>query len=211
MHIYPHELSELHSPDELLGQAVISRSEEALPENFVNNRLRDFILSCHPSVTCSKIWGPGREVIGFCVGDYISEDGELYGELTLSFSLTHATVEQFIDGLSGRFFILIVIEGVVKIYLDPCASSPLVYDASAGIAATSPCLIPYLAHNSDNKNLIDAIGIPFTNGMYPIGLTPRQSLRNTAAKNGAPAHNFAHGTQRHRTCAVHWSVNRGKT
>ena len=177
MQIYPHALCKSHSVSDLLGQFSVSRHEADIPLTWNNYKLGKFTLSCCPSAPCSEIQAKHGQPIGYCVGYYVTESGELLGKLdTLRHTINDESVEKFLGGLSGCFIVFIEVNGEPRIYLDPCGSSPVVYAPSEGVAATSPSLVPYGKGTQDNVDLIDAVGVPYSAAYFPLGITPRHGV-----------------------------------
>lgn len=177
METYPHALCLKHSVSDLLGQIMISRHDEGLPPTWGKYELGKFTLSCCPTAPCAEIQNEYGEIIGYCVGYYVTERGELLGKLdSLPDKTNDETIESFVAGLSGCFVVFIEANGAPRIYLDPCGSSPVVYAPSEGVAATSPSLVPYGSDTQDNVELIDAVGAPYSGANFPLGLTPRHGV-----------------------------------
>jgi hypothetical protein len=177
MKIYPRVLFDSHSVNDLLGQLVISRHDTVFPPTWANYKLGNFNLSCCSSAPCSEIRNEYGQLIGYCVGYYVTESGELLGKLdALRNTINDDIVEKFVGGLSGCFIVFIEVKGKPRIYLDPCGSSPIVYAPSEGVAATSPSLIPYGNNTQDNVDLIDAVGVPYVEANFPLGITPRHGV-----------------------------------
>ena len=63
-----------------------------------------------------------------------------------------------------------------RLYLDPCGLLSLVYCAHQKIVASTPNLIPYDMQTGDRVALAHEMGIPYTNAMYPLWLTPRYNI-----------------------------------
>ncbi len=76
----------------------------------------------------------------------------------------------------GRFAVAVLDAPHPRFYLDPCGSLSAVYCAHQRIVASTPNLIPYDEHSRDRVELACAIGIPYTEGMYPFTLTPRHGV-----------------------------------
>jgi hypothetical protein len=177
MQIYPHALCDSHSVNDLLGQLVISRHDAAIPPTWINYKLGNFNLSHCPSAPCSEIRNEYGQTLGYCIGHYLTEPGELLGKLDLlPHKITDESIEKFIGNLTGCFIVFIEVNGKPRIYLDPCGSSPVVYAPSEVVAATSPSLIPYGSDTQDNVELIDAVGVPYSKATFPLGITPRHGV-----------------------------------
>jgi len=116
MHVYPHELSERYSIDDLDSQFVLSRKEDYLPDHWVHVSLGDFFLASHPSLPCTEIKDKENHVIGYCFGHYITECGTLFGILRLPHHQKFdESIEHLLQGLSGRFFLFIEVDGEPRI------------------------------------------------------------------------------------------------
>jgi hypothetical protein len=90
--------------------------------------------------------------------------------------VSSAVLEAFIYSFGGRFAAVVLGPHMTRCYLDPCGSLSAVYCAHQEIIASTPTLIPADDGTQDRLELINALGIPHTNGMYPLGMTPRYGV-----------------------------------
>jgi hypothetical protein len=86
-----------------------------------------------------------------------------------------AAMETFIYAFAGRFAV-VALHDHPRFYLDPCGSLSAVYCAHRRMIASTPSLIPYDEQSRDRTELTLAIGIPYTDGMYPLDMTPRHGV-----------------------------------
>lgn len=124
--------------------------------------------------------GPDGDPRGWMLGYPISEAGKLLGDgevvrIPAANSSSIASTEDFVYSFGGRFAVVVLDPGP-RFYLDPCGSLSAVYCAHQRMVASTPNLIPYDERSRDRVELAQAIGIPYTNGMYPLGLTPRYGV-----------------------------------
>jgi hypothetical protein len=85
-------------------------------------------------------------------------------------------LETFIYSFGGRFAVAVLDDRHPRFYLDPCGSLSAVYCAHQRIIASTPNLIPYDERTRDRVELAQAIGFPYKQGSYPLGLTPRYGV-----------------------------------
>ncbi|HYN38944.1 MAG TPA: hypothetical protein VES39_06815, partial [Rhodospirillales bacterium] len=97
-------------------------------------------------------------------------DGE---ELAVPDVGSDEAIETFIYAFGGRFLVILLAPGRSRIYLAASGAHSAVYCPRARIVASTPGLVPRNRATGDRVNLARAIGIPFSNAMYPLGLTPR--------------------------------------
>jgi len=81
-------------------------------------------------------------------------------------------------GFGGRFVIVLLEDGLQRIYLDACGTLSTVYSPIEEVVASTSFLIPYSNATPDNIRLQKALRMPFnhSNG-YPVGLTPRHQVK----------------------------------
>lgn len=174
MIIYPKELQQKFSPKLLVGQFILCRSHGLIPDSWIIHSLNHWFLGCHPALPLIKINTDTGEVLGYLLGYPISKEGELLSDAEPTVILKQsANLESFLYDFSGCF-IAIMLAGVSpRVYLDSCGSLAAVFSPYQEVVASSLSLIPYCERTGDHHELIDAMGIPFTKAMYPLGMTPR--------------------------------------
>lgn len=165
----------------LPGQFILGKTEDFVPEGWIIESSGSWILGRHPSLPRIRLLGNGDRTIGWILGYPIDGNGVLFGERdTIAVpwlsGWQESRVEQFVYGFGGRFLAVFVDSPRMRLYLDPCGSLSVVYSAHSQVVASTPNLIPYEDATRDQVDLIRDIGIPLTNAMYPLGLTPRFNI-----------------------------------
>lgn len=171
----PRVLAERGSPVDLCEQFVLSRSVDP-PVGWSAVTLGAWTLGYHPTLPVVSIDDDDGVQVGWLLGYPITSGGELLtsgGRVTL-----RAGVEPvgFVDDLGGRFLAVFVNTVTPSVYPDACGSYSSVYCPALEIAASTPGLIPYDTTTTDRTELIEQLGIPWSNSMYPVGLTPRHGI-----------------------------------
>jgi hypothetical protein len=161
----------------LIGQFVLSAGENRAPPGWVSDRIGDWCLGRHPALPAMRLSGGDGRTQGWMLGYPISVAGTLLSDgdvvpVSAQALASDDALEAFIYGFGGRFA-AIVVDPHPRCYLDPCGSLSAVYCAHQRMVASTLSLIPYDAHTRDRVELAFAIGIPYTEGMYPLDMTPR--------------------------------------
>jgi hypothetical protein len=179
----PREIARAGSTADLCEQFVLSRSLET-PEGFVTQVLGAWRLAHHPTLPVITIRRADEKTddaqedrLGWLLGYPITDDGEL---LQAGSSIAMGAGDdpvRFVDALGGRFVAVLV--GVAKpaIYPDAAGMYSSVFCPGLEVAASTPGLVPYTDRTGDRTELVEQLGIPTTNSMYPLGLTPRHGVR----------------------------------
>ena len=164
----------------LIGQFVLSAAVGRAPQEWVTNQVGDWYLARHPALPVIRLLSVHARPLGWILGYPISEAGTLLtdGEAVPvpAQALKSAdALEAFIYAFGGRFAV-VLLDPRPRFYLDPCGSLSAVYCTHQRMVASTPNLIPYDERTRDRVELAQAIGIPHSNGMYPLGLTPRYGV-----------------------------------
>lgn len=164
----------------LVGQFVVSFGANRGPSEWLSDRIGDWHLARHPGLPVMSLLGEADRRVGWLMGYPIGEadtllaDGErvpVPGPALAS----EVAREAFIYAFGGRFAVMLL-EGEPRFYLDPCGSLSAVYCARQRMIASTPTLIPYDGASRDRVGLALDIGIPHTEGMYPLDMTPRYGV-----------------------------------
>lgn len=128
-----------------------------------------------------RLVGADHRSLGWILGYPISEEGKLLADRDLLRVPAQALassegLEAFIYSFGGRFAVVVLDVREPRFYLDACGSLSAVYCAHQRMVASTPNLIPYDERSRDRVELNKAIGIPRTDAMYPLGLTPRYGV-----------------------------------
>ena len=179
----PREFARSGSTADLCEQFVLARSLEA-PEGFQTDALGSWTLAYHPTLpvitmraggTGSPDTGAGR--LGWLVGYPITAEGRLLAAgSTVSVAAPDDPIG-FVDSLGGRFLAMFVDCATPAIYPDAAGTYSSVFSAGLEMVASTPGLIPYDESTGDRLELVEQLGIPLTNSMYPLGMTPRHGVR----------------------------------
>lgn len=163
------------------GQFILSKSEVELPECWTTEKLGSWILCRHLSLPRMRLVGRDEQAIGWILGFPIDRNGMLWSDgseirVPWGSDRTDESIEEFVYGFGGRFLAAFVGEPKKRLYLDPVGSLSMVYCAHQEIVASTPNLIPRDRHTKFHLELAMEMGIPHTNAMYPLELTPRHNV-----------------------------------
>lgn len=179
----PRDVASAGSTVELYEQFVLSRSLDA-PDGFETKRLASWRLAHHPTLpvvdirdAAASTGGPDADRLGWLLGYPITADGVL---LRSGSTVTVSSDDPltFVESLGGRFLAVFVNCPDPAIYPDAAATYSSVFCTSLEVAASTPGLIPYDETTLDRTELVEQLGIPWNNSMYPLGLTPRHGIRH---------------------------------
>lgn len=161
---------------DLPEQFVLGRSVPDL-EGWVTRSVGSWTLSRHPTLPCISVVGPDNRETGWILGYPIDEDGVLHADGgTLKAPADGPGFQAAVDRIGGRYLAVLVDSPHPRIYPDPAGSYSSVFCPDMGLVASTSHLIPYSEETEDNVPLIEELGIPRTNSMYPVGLTPRRGV-----------------------------------
>ena len=162
-------------PSDLGDQFVLSRIPVA-PDGWDVDTLGAWQLATHPSLEVIGVVDHVGDRVGWMLGYPISADGELVSSRTCISVDRRADPPTWIDGYGGRFLAILPGADAPSIYPDAVGAYASVYSPELEMAASTPGLIPYSDGTGDRLDLVHALGFPHRNGMYPVGLTPRQGV-----------------------------------
>jgi len=165
----------------LIGQFVVSAAENRAPSPWISDRVGDWFLGRHPALPVIQLLAAEGRPLGWMLGYPISEDGRLLSngetlKLPVQTLASTEALEAFIYSFGGRFAVAVLDPRQPRFYLDSYGSLSAVYCAHQRMVASTPNLIPYDEHSGDRVELIKAIGFPYRQGSYPLGLTPRYAV-----------------------------------
>ena len=171
----------LFSFSHLVGQFILGTSGSACPEGWSSERIGGWILGRHQSLPSIRLLGEDDRPVGWLLGYPIDGQGKFLGEGDALYvpglaDGTSTMCEQFVYGFGGRFLVALVGVQQPRLYLDPAGSLSVVYCTHQKVVASTPNLIPYDEQTCDRVDLAREMGIPNTNAMYPLELTPRQNV-----------------------------------
>ena len=171
----PRELAERGSPVDLCEQFVLSRTVDA-PDGWSTVSVGAWRLAYHPTLPVVSIDYDDGPQVGWLLGYPITSDGELVraGEhVTMGSGVEPVDL---VGELGGRFLAIFVQTATPSVYPDACGTYSSVYCPTLEMVASTPGLIPYDTTTTDRTELIEQLGIPWNNSMYPVGLTPRHGI-----------------------------------
>ncbi len=166
---------------QLIGQFVLSQDRTLLPPAWLSDGVGNWYLGWHSQLPVMRLLDDRDRCIGWVLGYPISEAGVLAegGSVLRVRSAAMASPEAFEDfvySFGGRFAVVLADGEHQRVYLDPCGSLSAVYCPHQSVVASTSNLIPFDAHSRDRLDLALAIGIPYTEGMYPFALTSRYGV-----------------------------------
>ncbi len=163
--------------ERLIGQFVVSAGSYRGPRNWICDRIGDWHLARHAALPAMRLLGEQSRPVGWLLGYPVSEAGKLIvdgeGVIIPAPSLaSEEALEASIYSFGGRFA-AVVLTSYPRFYLDPFGSLSAVYCAHQRMVASTESLIPYDRLSGDRGELALEIGIPHTEGMYPLDMTLR--------------------------------------
>lgn len=174
----PRVLATRHHTADLTGQFVLARGANDLPE-WPLRRLAGWQLASHPVLPVCELMSADGVVLGWLVGYAIDSAGRMVGDrigVPFSRDITPAQFESFLYTFGGRFLAVLVTPRAERVYLDPVGSLGAIYSPEHEMVAATTTLVPYSRGCDDDSELIRDTGIPYRNGVYPFGLTPRMGV-----------------------------------
>lgn len=174
--LYPH----LVRPDtaSLAGQFVLGADHIAAPPDWPTDRVAGWTLAAHPVLSTARVIDDKGNALGWLLGNAVTADGRLV-EDTLALDAQRPwddACEQVAVELTGRFLLALVGGPQPRIYTDAFAMLAAVYAPHAGVVAATNGLIPLDAATPYDVPRIMAVGAPYNDSMYPLGLTPRRGI-----------------------------------
>ena len=163
---------------DLCEQFVLSESVD-VPEGWETRLIGSWHLAHHPTLPVITVEDPAHDdrsdtPVGWLLGYPIIPEGRLLVDGT-TLTLPGDPVD-LADDLGGRFLLIIADVDHPAIYPDAVGSYSSVYCPSLRIAASTPALIPYESGTTDRHELIELLGIPWTGGTFPFGMTARHGV-----------------------------------
>ena len=164
----------------LLDQFVLAAATNRAPEGWPTERIGDWFLGRHPRLPAIRLMSE-QGALGWMLGYPISDEGRLLADgevlwVAAEVVESSAALEAWIYAFGGRYAVALLGGGQARFYLDALGSLSAVYCAHQRLVAATPNLVPDDEHTLPRVELARAIGIPHTNGQYPLGLTPRYGI-----------------------------------
>lgn len=132
---------------DLVGQFVLCRTKEAIPERWDVRRNGDWYLGSHPSIPITDIVDADSSRIGWLMGWPLGIHAQLTrGNLRFDVLPNSANApEQFESALynyGGRYAAVLLAGDCQRLYLDPMGSLATVYAPERGVAGSTPSALP---------------------------------------------------------------------
>jgi hypothetical protein len=168
---------------QLPGQFVLSREKSHLSGGWRADALGGWHLHTHPALVVSDVVGPSGERVGWLLGNPIDTERQAMqiGQFRLRHTACAANagdIERQLYRLAGRYVLVVLLgEGLRRLYLDPCGSLSVVYSLTHSLVGSTPEALgnSRLAEVA----LIERIRVTreASGTLYPCGLTPYHNLR----------------------------------
>ncbi len=167
------ELASMFPQVDLPGQWLIAADTRLVPSRWQSTRLGEFHVAWNAPLPCTPLRANGA-TFGVILGWYIAE-GSLLGEVRTS-AANLAGCDELLALLSGNFVCLIAEGRDARFYLDACGSLSAFYCPDQRCVSSNIFLIPDDKNASRNRRYEGRFGIPATNCMFPVGMTPRMDV-----------------------------------
>lgn len=174
MGYYPHQVR--FTPDLLVGQWILSRHGDRLPEGWPVVTHGAWSLAVSAPLECIPVRDPGGRTVGWLLGHAVSDAGVFFRRGSEPVVPHDADLGEFADSLNGRFLVIDLQGSDPVIYLDGCATLAGVYSPEEQSAASTSGLIPLSPRTPFLLDRIVAVDAPYRSSMYPLGLTPRAGV-----------------------------------
>ena len=173
---YPHRHGA--APSSLVGQFVLGWGDLPAPQGWTLLSQRGWTLAVHPGLPHFRVVAAAGENVGWLLGHAVARDGKFVAKPIVAPSQSggDAMCEEIVAGLSGRFLLLMLAGSNPRVYTDAFAMLAAVFARSARMVASTSSLIPLTDSTPYEVGWIMATDAPYTNAMYPLGLTPRRGV-----------------------------------
>lgn len=169
------------TPMDLIGQFILCKSRDAIPEEWNIRQHGEWHLGSHPTLPVTDILAADSSRIGWLLGWAISPDGVMVKQ-TCSFNVRpdNANISEQIESAlydhGGRWAAVFLAPALHRLYLDACGSLAAVFSPRHEIVASTPTLVPYSKGCDDDHELAKTVMISGQDCGYPFGLTPRRHV-----------------------------------
>jgi hypothetical protein len=189
---YPHRLKP--APELLVGQFLICTRAELIPPGWRTLAHGRWIISWAAPLSCAPCRSPNGQIVGWVLGHAIHpEQGWVENDSVIPVGADAAGFEGMVNRLRGRF-IAIEIEGAaLRVFPDACTSLAAVFAPAEECVASTSTLIPLSQATPFDVDTILWTDIPYSDSMYPMGLTPRRGVERLL-----PNHALCTGSWEHR-------------
>ena len=168
------KLASKFAPVDLPGHWLIGTDARLVPSSWKSMLLGDFHVAWNAPLPCTPLRANGA-TFGVILGWYIASDGVLLGEVKCS-AAKHEPFDQILALLAGNYVCLTAAGGNARFYLDACGSLSAFYCADQRCISSNIFLIPDAKFACSNRRYEGSFGIPATNCMFPVGMTPRTDV-----------------------------------
>jgi hypothetical protein len=169
--------------DLLVKQFILSRSGRHLPADWPRLDRAGWSVATHPSdgLPIVDVIASCGSRVGWLIGFGVDlEAGLVSDHLGVPAEAADAdfatAFERRVYELGGRYLAVLLVDGVARVYPDPCGSLAAVYSDRFEIVCSTTELLPE-DEGSENPELADALDIPNRDNWYPFGLTSRHDAR----------------------------------
>lgn len=167
------------------GQFVVSRKSNPSREGATRHHLETLCVDVFSPLDVVKVLDATGRTVGLFLGTLV--DTEVQAIVTSSIQLDVAIddlqkldslIEDHVYQFTGSFVFVIDVTNARRVYLDANGSKSLVYDAEAGIAAsTTPLLLTSTEyHQRFDSELYRGLNVD-QDGWFPAGLTAHTGIR----------------------------------
>lgn len=173
----PSEVAARHRLSDLPEQFVLAESDLG-PETWPMSHIGGWKLRRHPTLAKVELRDAAARPLGWLLGYPIDARGVLLvdGAVLDDVPASAELLRRWFDQFAGRWLALVVDGPDPYVRLDAVGSLSAVFNAEHRIVASTPNLVPYHAGVEDHRELIRAMGVPFVNARYILGLTPRHGV-----------------------------------
>jgi hypothetical protein len=162
----------------LHGQFILTTREDTLPRGWeVLSHGRWTLAYCQP-LGCVSVRDPRGVCVGWVIGHAVTEKGEfLHPRATPELRVPQdASFREVVDRLTGRFIAIDLADTAPLLHPDATASLSAVFSPEEETVASTNGLIPVSPSTPYEVEWILATDIPYTDALYPVGLTPRRGV-----------------------------------
>lgn len=176
MTYYPHQVA--FRTQDLPGQFILTRREDLVPRGWRTVDHGPWILGYATPLIWTPVRDPSGAPWGWVLGHAVDAEGrylhpEQASDLTAPQS---AGFDAVMGRLTGRFLGLDLSGADPHLHLDPLGTLAAVYAPEDQVVASTSSLIPRSDHTPFLVDRIIATDIPYAEGIYPLGLTPRRGV-----------------------------------
>jgi len=191
---YPHQLKFSH--EALVGQFIITTREQAIPTGWRAESHGRWTLGTSDPVPVIPVHNQTGGKAGWLIGHVITERGQFLLPGNPAEAPVLGPVDDFgafVDRLNGRFVAVDLRSPDPRVFPDGQASLAAVWSEAEQCVASTTTLIPRSAATPFLVERILLTDIPYSDGMYPLGLTHRAGVERLL-----PNHVLDLGSWQHR-------------